>query len=693
MTLEQARNAVVIAQAARDLRAPRYGLQIAIATAIQESKLVNLTGGDRDSGGLFQQRPSQGWGSRAQVTNPALAARAFFGRAQHTSNPGLLDIPAWSTMSLTEAAQAVQRSGYPDAYAQWADVANDVAALLGGDLPIVLPGVLGDVAAAANCPDDGTVEPITVGTLNVLGASHTSSGAQRPGYQTWDKRLPGAMAAIENAGVTIAGLQEVHGPQARALGERYSAKWGMYPAAGPQKNRVIWDRNVWEQDSAQLVQLPSYGGHDVGMPLVRLRGVAGSPNAGQVIWVWSVHHPADIRGGSAAVHRRHALRREMATLTDLVTGGERVVIVGDFNDRRDGQGASHCTLTPTMTNAFGGAADPCKKPADDAAVDHIYGANLTWAQARVDHGTRTSKVSDHPLVVATTAGSTAGCAAGQGDYNLGPVKPELERLVNILGPMFDIEAVGGYRESARDPEGHPSGLAADFMVPLTPAGRRQGDRLATYTQTHARELGVDYIIWYQRIWSADRPSDGWRPMQDRGSASENHRDHVHINVKAGAKTTGANTTAGTSGRCDEVVYPIPAAYVGADNHSWHDSGPAWSTWHSGTDFGAPCGTPVYAAHAGTIEVDTTQGWAGPWLVKVSTGPGALTTWYAHMEKLTVSRGETVSPGQQIGMVGNQGNSFGCHLHFEVHLKNGSIYGPDNVDPSTWLAQNAPKSTA
>ena len=135
MTAEQARNAITIAQVARDLEIPRYGLQIAIATAIQESKLVNLTGGDRDSGGLFQQRPSAGWGSRAEITNPVLAARAFFGKAQHTANPGLLDIPGWQKMPLTQAAQAVQISGYPDAYAQWEDVAGDITDLLGGDLP------------------------------------------------------------------------------------------------------------------------------------------------------------------------------------------------------------------------------------------------------------------------------------------------------------------------------------------------------------------------------------------------------------------------------------------------------------------------------------------------------------------------------------------------------------------------------
>ena len=89
-------------------------------------------------------------------------------------------------------------------------------------------------------------------------------------------------------------------------------------------------------------------------------------------------------------------------------------------------------------------------------------------------------------MTATTAGSSAGCAvATETNYNLGPVKPQLTQLVNILGPMFDIKTVGGYRESATDPNGHPAGLAADFMVPLNsrrpsprrPArGLRQGPR-------------------------------------------------------------------------------------------------------------------------------------------------------------------------------------------------------------------------
>ena len=145
--------------------------------------------------------------------------------------------------------------------------------------------------------------------------------------------------------------------------------------------------------------------------------------------------------------------------------------------------------------------------------------------------------------------------------------------------------------------------------------------------------------------------------------------------------SGAVTGAGA------VVLPVPAHLADSDRHNWGGGGASWSSWHTGTDFSAACATPVLATHAGTVEIDTNQGWAGRWLVKITRGPGQLTTWYAHMQKVLVDDGQTVTPGEQIGEVGTEGNSTGCHLHFEVHTKNGSIYGPDNVDPSTWLTQH------
>ena len=101
---------------------------IALATAMQESTLINVNYGDRDSLGLFQQRTSQGWCTVAQCVDPVLAALAFYGIASHTSNPGLVDISGWQSMPVTHAAQAVQRSGFPDAYAKWESLARDIVA-------------------------------------------------------------------------------------------------------------------------------------------------------------------------------------------------------------------------------------------------------------------------------------------------------------------------------------------------------------------------------------------------------------------------------------------------------------------------------------------------------------------------------------------------------------------------------------
>jgi LysM repeat protein len=117
-----AANAKVIIAVGRSLGVPGYGIVIALATAAQESSLENLDYGDRDSVGLFQQRPSMGWGTVAQLTNPAYASELFYGGPRNPNRGrtrGLLDIPGWQDMTLTRAAQAVQVSGAPNAYAKW----------------------------------------------------------------------------------------------------------------------------------------------------------------------------------------------------------------------------------------------------------------------------------------------------------------------------------------------------------------------------------------------------------------------------------------------------------------------------------------------------------------------------------------------------------------------------------------------
>jgi peptidoglycan hydrolase-like protein with peptidoglycan-binding domain len=124
----QRANARTIIGVGKGAGIPQYGWVIALATAMQESTLINIAYGDRDSVGLFQQRTSQGWGTVAQIQDAVLASKAFYGVASHTGNPGLTDISGWQSLSVTVAAQRVQRSCCPDAYAKWEGLARDIVA-------------------------------------------------------------------------------------------------------------------------------------------------------------------------------------------------------------------------------------------------------------------------------------------------------------------------------------------------------------------------------------------------------------------------------------------------------------------------------------------------------------------------------------------------------------------------------------
>ena len=123
---DQLANARTIIAAGGAMKVPDRGVVIALATAMQESTLRNLPNGDRDSVGLFQQRPSAGWGTVAELTTPATAAQKFY--------TVLLGVPGWESMPLTDAAQTVQRSAFPLAYAKWEPLATALVAATGGGI-------------------------------------------------------------------------------------------------------------------------------------------------------------------------------------------------------------------------------------------------------------------------------------------------------------------------------------------------------------------------------------------------------------------------------------------------------------------------------------------------------------------------------------------------------------------------------
>lgn len=129
----QKANAIRIVRIGRELGVSDHGIAIALATAMVESSMRNLNHGDRDSLGLFQQRPSQGWGTAKQIMNADRSIRVFYGGAHDpngTKTRGLLDIRGWQAMAFTDAAQAVQVSAYPDRYGQWEQQARRWVATL-----------------------------------------------------------------------------------------------------------------------------------------------------------------------------------------------------------------------------------------------------------------------------------------------------------------------------------------------------------------------------------------------------------------------------------------------------------------------------------------------------------------------------------------------------------------------------------
>jgi murein DD-endopeptidase MepM/ murein hydrolase activator NlpD len=169
---EQTKNAATIVTVGAAMQVPRRGWVIAVATAMQESGLRNLDHrgqtNDHDSLGLFQQRPSQGWGTREQILDPRHAATAFYHK--------LLTIPGWQLLPLTEAAQQVQRSAYPDAYAQWetaaTDIVNHIAAGPGQPTTTALDQCADTCLPAAGGPESQPPPPAEGATCEWVAPVH-----------------------------------------------------------------------------------------------------------------------------------------------------------------------------------------------------------------------------------------------------------------------------------------------------------------------------------------------------------------------------------------------------------------------------------------------------------------------------------------------------------------------------------------
>jgi hypothetical protein len=165
---DQAANATTIAAVGKRMGLPDHAVTIALAAAFQESRLHNLSHGDRDSLGLFQQRPSQGWGTPSQIMVPSYAAGAFYRR--------LAAVSGWQTSSVTDAAQQVQHSAAPDAYAQWEAEARVLAQATTGEVPAGVTCHFSPVAGAGIDPSTAQAMTLDLGPLTLGSAISVAQG-------------------------------------------------------------------------------------------------------------------------------------------------------------------------------------------------------------------------------------------------------------------------------------------------------------------------------------------------------------------------------------------------------------------------------------------------------------------------------------------------------------------------------------
>jgi murein DD-endopeptidase MepM/ murein hydrolase activator NlpD len=248
LSVEQVGNARTIWRVAQQLGAGDQGAVVGIATALQESGLRNLSYGDRDSVGLFQQRAS--WGSVAIRTDPAQSARLFY--------VALAKVQGWRELSVTRAAQAVQRSAFPTAYAKHEKPATGLVALFRSKAKVGTPQAVAAVGSAmcgrpgaALCPATGMavearLAPDALRVLRCLKArwpqlSSFAGVGDRPANVDSDHQEGRAVDAMVPAYESAEG---------RRLG-RAIADWAVADHAKLGVKYVIWDSRIWNVERAQ----------------------------------------------------------------------------------------------------------------------------------------------------------------------------------------------------------------------------------------------------------------------------------------------------------------------------------------------------------------------------------------------------------------------------------------------------------
>lgn len=260
------------------------------------------------------------------------------------------------------------------------------------------------------------------------------------------------------------------------------------------------------------------------------------------------------------------------------------------------------------------------------------------------------------------------------------LQPDTLRVIRCVHkgwPIIKAWAGVGDRPSNVDDD-HQTGRALDVMIPdyQTAEGKALGQDIADWVVKNRSSIGMKYVIWNEHIWSTERKAEGWRLCGSSSASCYNgpddtaaHRDHVHVSTygdTAGDDTLGPNT--GT-------VSPPVTDYTFTATFGQCSS--LWANCHTGLDFALPGGKPIYSVMSGSVTASGSCGCAYGNLTKIKIDSNTE-IWYAHQLSQSVTVGQKVSAGQEIGRVGETGNAFGAHLHLEVRIDG------KPVDPKPWL---------
>lgn len=241
-------------------------------------------------------------------------------------------------------------------------------------------------------------------TLNVLGASHTAAGGNKPAYRSGDDRMAGAVGLLRSYDISVAALQEFEDSQKGAFDRLTGDSWSRFAADSKARDSVVWRTDTWDFRDAGTVAIPYFRGNPAPMPWVLLQ----HKQTQRYLVAISVHNPtSNARRGNNQVHRTRATNIQI----DLVRSALRnnpgvpigVLLMGDFNEKAE----AFCQVTEggDIIAANGGSNSPdtaCAPPAG-AGIDWIFGAGgVSFSDYQRIDGPAINSITDHPFVVATT---------------------------------------------------------------------------------------------------------------------------------------------------------------------------------------------------------------------------------------------------------------------------------------------------